>query len=316
MMRAEDPSTRPVASAKKPRKRLVKAAALMLLAVLSAVGAAVLLTRYMDARTAAARVPTVRVVTARVDIPIATPIKAEWLAAVDWPTASGLDGASENPADLVDRIAIVPIAKGEPVIAARLAEPGARGGLATLVSEGMRAVAVRVDDVVGVAGFLHPGDRVDVIVTMAPGGQEPPTAKVILQNVKVLAVGRDVQHKGREAEKSVAATVATLMVAPEESERLALASSKGKLLLTLRGMGDDSIEETGGAQPSELLALAGDGKRAPAPAPKAPAPPARRAKQTGKATAAQDARPPEKETVEIIRGDLFEKRDFVKGGGK
>lgn len=284
-----------------PRRRLVTAAALLLVAVGAAVAAAALLTRYMDARAASARVATARVVVARADIPVATSIQRDWLAVVDWPTASGLEGTEADPVRLVDRVAIVPIGRGEPVLAAKLAGPGARGGLATLVLDGMRAVAVRVDDVVGVAGFVHPGDRVDVIVTMAPGNQEPPSSRVILQNVKVLAVGKDVQHKGKETERSLAATVATLMVTPHDSERLALASSKGKLLLTLRGDGDQTVEVTPGARPAELLAHSGDARRAPGRAARA-------------ASAGRAPHAPGKDTVEIIRGNLFEKRNFARAG--
>jgi pilus assembly protein CpaB len=268
------------------------------------VAAAFVLTRYMDARTAAARVPTVKVVVAAVDIPVATRIKPEWLASTDWPAASQPAGTWSDPRPLAERIPIVPISKGEPVLASKLAEPGATGGLASLLPPGMRAAAVAVDDVVGVAGFVHPGDRVDVVVTMQARADAPFTSKVILQNVKVLAVGKDVEHRGRDSEKPVPATVATLMVTPEESERLALGASKGKLLLTLRGLGDDDEEATRGVVPTVLLAAA-EPPRGPAviEVPRA-RPTARRA----------PPKPPAREgqIVEILRGDLYEQRDFAR----
>ena len=308
-MASTDANNRSPATSK-PRKRIVKATALLSFAVLAAIGTALLLTRYMDARTAAARVPTTRVVVAAVDVPVATAIRPEWLTIVDWPSASRPEGVAQDPAALVDRVALVPITKGEPVLDGKLAQPGARGGLATLVPEGFRAVAVRVDDVVGVAGFIHPGDRVDVIATMASRAAGEPVAKVILQNVKVLAVGKDVQSKGRDAEKAVAATVATLMVSPEESESLALGATKGKLLLTLRGLGDEDVAETEGATAAVLLAAAAPPPKASAAAPAKPT--AVRGKKAAPAKVATSDAPQQKQTVEILRGDLFEKRDFNK----
>lgn len=311
-MRTDENATRPPGG--KPRKRIARAVALLALATLAAVGTALLLTRYMDARTAAARVPTVKVVAAAADIPVATAIKAEWLTVVDWPASSRPEGAAQEPSVVADRIAIVPIGKGEPVLAAKLAQPGARGGLATLVPDGLRAVAVRVDDVVGVAGFIHPGDRVDVIVTMQAKADAPPVSKVILQDIKVLAVGKDVEHRGKESEKAVPATVATLMVTPDESEALALGATRGKLLLALRGISDEAVAETPGMSPPVLLAAAaGEPAHAAPPVSK----PARRVVRRASPNAAPAPAPPaEKKVVEILRGDLFERRDFAKAEGK
>jgi pilus assembly protein CpaB len=304
-MAAEDLTNR--APAAKARKRVVRAIALFGLALLTATITALLLTRYMDARTAAARVPTTPVVAAAVDIPVATPMKAEWLTVVQWPETSRPDGAETTVDALAGRVPIVAIGKGEPILAAKLAQPGARGGLAALLPPGMRAVAVRVDDVVGVAGFIHPGDRVDVIVTMQPRSNEP-TSKVILQNVKVLAVGKEVEYSAANPSKATTATVATLMVSPEESESLALGANKGKLLLALRGIGDADVAETDGITAPVLFATAA--ATAPSSPPKAAGSP--RARKS----APRPAEPtPQKQTVEILRGDLFEKRDFAKVEG-
>ncbi|WP_242395469.1 Flp pilus assembly protein CpaB, partial [Anaeromyxobacter oryzisoli] len=243
----------------KDRRRRRKAAlgiALIVVAIGAALAAASLLTRYMDRRVAEARVPVEKVAVARVDIPVASPIAADWIALVDWPAAARPVGAVTNPATLVGRVALVPIAKGEPVLPGKLVEAGARAGLATLLAPGARAVAVRVDDVVGVAGFLHPGDRVDVIATMKPRDEAPFVSKIILQDVKVLAVGKDLEQRAKDAEKAKPATVATVMVTPEESERLALAATKGQLLLALRGIGDEAPIATTGAVPARLLGAA------------------------------------------------------------
>jgi pilus assembly protein CpaB len=284
-------------------------------AVVAALGTAVVLTRYLEARTAAVRVPTTKVVVAAVDLPAAAALRAESLMVVDWPTASLPERASSDPSKLVGRVPIGDIAKGEAVLDGKLASSEAGSGLAALLPTGMRAVAVRVDDVVGVAGFVHPGDHVDVIVTMKPveGGNAPTMSKIILQDIRVLAVGKDVSQAGR-ADKAVLATVATLMVDSDQSERLALAASKGQLLLALRSRIDRDEIATNGVVPPELLA--GDGvsvvttsTAAPAPA---PATARTRPRSASRKPVVQEVRQVERQTVEVIRGDLFEKRDFQK----
>ncbi len=300
----------------------LKAALFIALAVLTAGGGAWLLTRWVNARAAAGHVATSPVVVAALDLPIGTELRAENLGVVDWPAASRPASAAADPAPLVGRVVSVHLFKGEPVLGEKLA--GAQGhGLAALLPDGMRAVAVRVDDVVGVAGFVHPGDFVDVIVTMRPNeiGSAPPTAKTILQNIKVLAVGKEIDTKERAREKVLPATVATLMVDSDDAERLALAASKGQLLLALRSSVDTEIVETPGIAPLALLAAA-----APAAAPVA-APEPRREPTRPRARVRVAHKPPppppaapvakgEEHVVEIMRGDLFERRDFDKGAGR
>lgn len=283
------------------------------LALVAALGTAVALTRYLEARTAAVRVPTTKVVVAAFDLPLATALRAESLKVVDWPTASLPDRASSDPAKLVGRVAIAPIFKGEPVLEAKLASSEAGSGLAALLPAGMRAVAVRVDDVVGVAGFVHPGDHVDVIVTMKPlEGQSAPISKIILQGIRVLAVGKDVSQAAK-GDKAVNATVATLMVDSEQSEKLALASTKGQILLALRSRIDLEEIATAGVMPPELLAADDSVRAIPAKAatPAAPAHPRPRF-TTVRKPAVEHAPAVDKQTVEVIRGDMFEKRDFQK----
>ena len=296
---------------KRKRRSSLRAMVLLLLAGVAAIGAALLLTRYMDARVAAARIPTTRVVVATVEIPVATPLKAEWLSTVSWPSVARPDGSFENVTALVGKVARVPVSRGEAVLASKLATAGDRGGLATLLPKDMRAAAVRVDDVVGVAGFLHPGDSVDVISTMKPREDGPFTSKIVLQDVKVLAVGKDLEFQGKEADKAQPATVATLMVTVEESERLALAALKGQLLLTLRGVGDEDEFATTGAVPLTLFAMNAPEPPRPAPVKVVERP---RRRERPKRPAPVAATPPPaahpKQVVEILRGDLFEKRDF------
>jgi pilus assembly protein CpaB len=306
-------------AAERPRRRSgLRAAIFLAFALVAAVATALVLTRYLEARTAAARVPTEKVVVAALDVPLATALRAEALKVVDWPAAARPERAASDPASLVGRVAITPILKGEPILEAKLASSEAGSGLAALLPEGMRAVAVRVDDVVGVAGFLHPSDNVDVIVTMKPrdDGESPTVSKIILQNIRVLAVGKEVTQAERSVEKTNPATVATLMVDSEQSEKLALASTKGKILLSLRSRLDLADVDSDGITPPVLLA------GAPAVATVAvvkPSPPARAAGRSRrpepKVVPVAPAVQPN-QVVEVIRGDLFEKRDFQKGAGR
>jgi pilus assembly protein CpaB len=292
------------------RRSGLRAGIFLAVAVLAAIGTALVLTRYLDARTAAARIPTVKVVVAAMDIPLATALRAEALRAVDWPAASRPDAAVSDPAALVGRVATANLAKGEAILEVKLASSEAGSGLAALLPSGMRAMSVRVDDIVGVAGFVHPGDHVDVIATMraAEGSNQPPVSKIVLQGIRVLAVGKDVSHAGKN-EKAVAATVATLMVTSDQSEKLALAATKGQILLSLRSRIDVVEVETTGITPPVLL---GGGKvPAPAPVPASASAGATRRPPSRAAAQPRPATPPqERQTVEVIRGDLFEKRDF------
>lgn len=290
----------------------VRALVFLGLGIVAAVVAALLFSRYIDARTAAARVPTTKVAVAKLDLAEATSLTTDLLTLVDWPVSSLPQGTFADPEKLVGRVVVSKVVKGEPLLEGRLAAAGAGRGLAALLEPGMRAVAVRVDDVVGVAGFIHPGDNVDVIVTMKPreDGSSMTASKVILQNIRVLAVGQELQRKEGTIEKAQLATVATLAVDTDESERLALAATKGKILLTLRSGTDGEVVDTRGVVPPDLLAFA-----APKPesAPSAAAPSRHHvARPSRTAKAPVTAPPPEKKVVEILRGDMFESRDFAK----
>jgi pilus assembly protein CpaB len=299
-----------------PGKGRLKALIYLSVAVVAALGTAVLLTRYMDTRIAAVRIPTEKVVVAVADLPIATTLRADVLTVVDWPIASRPDGTVADPAELEGKVVNVSIGKGEPILRSKLASGEGKSALSTVLPSGMRAVSVRVDDVVGVAGFIHPGDHVDVIVTMSPQtGSAPPISKIILQNIKVLAVGKELESRTRDLQKPVPATVATLMVDSEQSERLALSASKGQILLALRSGIDEEVVATSGVAPQALLGST-PSRQEPEKAEKVdrnrgPS----RTRRPAVAKAAPAATPPrDSKTVEILRGDLFEKRDFHKEG--
>lgn len=293
---------------------------------MAAIGAAFLIAAYLDRRTVTVSAPTQQVVVATMDLPLASRLKAEHLKVVEWPLASLPAGTLGDTKEVEGRVVTARVLKGEPILTGKLAVKNAGNGLTALIPGDMRAMAVKVDDVVGVAGFIHPENRVDVIVTMRPArpADAEPTSKVILQNVKVLAVGKELEPNEKDRKSSTSATVATLLVRPAEAEKLALAATEGRLILTLRGWTDESAVPTEGAIASSLLGEMIP--RTPEPAP--PDKEARTAEATPaaptRARAASAARPPAQaqgndgrtsahgrnNTVEILRGDQFEQRRF------
>ncbi len=290
-------------------------ALVFLLVALTAGGAAAMLLRfYMQASSRAAPV-LAKVVVAAMELPIATTLRAEHLKEVDWPEAAQPPGTIHDQKVALGRVVITKLVKGEAILTSKLASKEAGRGLAALIPDAMRAVAVRVDDVVGVAGFVHPEDRVDVIVTMRPSkpSDAEPISKVILQNVKVLAVGKEIESNDSTRNKPMPVTVATLLVTPDDSEKLALAASQGKLLLTLRSWSDSAMVETAGMVPTAMMANAsppvvartdnGDDARRRSRSKREPEPPSQAAMVT-------PVPPPRKDTVEILRGDRFEERKF------
>jgi pilus assembly protein CpaB len=302
------------------RRSGTRAAVFWVVTAVAGLLTALMITRYVDRRPVTASTPMAKIAVAVADIPLATKLKAEQINMVDWPVSNLPPGAMREVKEVVDRIVTSRVLQGEPILAGKLAAKEAGNGLAALIPANMRAVAVRVDDVVGVAGFIHSEDRVDVIVTIRPSrpaGAEP-TSKVILQNVKVLAVGKEIDSDDRSRNQANPVTVATLLVNPEDSEKLALAANEGRLLLTLRSWTDNQAVATGGVFPSALLADAAhpsEAVAAAAPAvkvsPSEPAPRARRGHPPGRRTvAAGAAEPRPHDVVEILRGDRFEERKF------
>jgi pilus assembly protein CpaB len=257
-----------------------------------------------------------KVVVATVDIPVGTKVTPDMLKVVDWPTSAQPQGSFEAPGALGDRVVSTALVAGEPVVEARLSPKGSGAGMASLIPANMRAMTVTVNDVIGVGGFIHPGDIVDVITTMQgpalPGTasssmQDQFRSKIVLQGIRVLAVG---QRLASDNNKPETVPAVTLLVSPEESERLALASTQGKLQLTMRSQIDKEELETPGVSPPELLGFA----RPAAPVPAA-APPMQRARAAAPAhpaptVAAAPAEHPV-EVVEVLHGDREEKRKLT-----
>jgi pilus assembly protein CpaB len=207
------------------------------------------------------------VVVAKVAIPLGTKIIPEQVTVVQFPAESTPDGAFQSVEKLAGRVAVVNIAPREPVTEARLAPEGTAGGLSAVIPEGYRAMTVKVDDVVGISGFIMPGTLVDVVVVIIPGdsgaqGQDP-ISKIVLQNIKVLANGQNIDKPESEREANSVKAV-TLLVTPEQAEKLALASSEGKLQLVMRNSIDQGDEQTNGINKRGLL---GGDRAVPAPEP-------------------------------------------------
>jgi pilus assembly protein CpaB len=274
------------------------------MAIIAGSVTAVMLKSYLDKRQAAAPALS-QVVVAAMDLPIATTLKAEHLAVIDWPSKARPAGTFGDIKDVVGRVLTAKTIQAEPILPARLAAKEAGSGLAALIPANMRAAAVRVDDVVGVAGFIHPDDHVDVIATIRPNDGDT-TSKVILQNAKVLAVGMQMEIEEKNRGKAVPVTVATLLVTPEQSEKLALASSQGKILLTLRSGTDEGEVTTRGVAPRNLL----NDDHAAAPVAQAPKErPVERKRTVVKTDKVVQVAAPSSH-VEILRGDRFEERKF------
>ena len=173
-------------------------------------------------------------------------------------------GAYSRIEDVLERPVISPIQAAEPIVEARIAARGSGGGLAPLIPPGLRAISVRVNDVVGVAGFVLPGMRVDVLVTGLPPGHEGMMTATVLQNIMVLSAGQTIQVDAKS--QSINTPVVTLLVTPAQAEALTLANNEGKIQLVLRNSSDQQVAATSGRELRELYGLAKD-RIAPAPAP-------------------------------------------------
>ncbi len=184
------------------------------------------------------------VVIATKALDIGSTVRAEDLKLQKVPTSAFPKGAFSKVEDVVDRPVMSSILIEEPVVDGRLAQRGSGAGLAPIIPVGMRAVTVRVNDVVGVAGFVLPGMRVDVLITGDPPGTSQRITRTVLQNILVLSAGKTMQTDATG--KPVDAPSVTVLVTPAQAEVLTLAGNTGRIQLVLRNGGDQNIEKTGG----------------------------------------------------------------------
>jgi pilus assembly protein CpaB len=193
------------------------------------------------------------VVVAAADLQLGAELKKDDLQVMQFPAGKAPEGTFAKPEEILGRGLIVPIVKNEPILRGKLASKEAGSGLPPVIPEGMRAISVRVNEVVGVAGYVLPGNRVDVLATANPTeNRSDTTTKVILSNVQVLTAGTRMEQD-LASTKPVQVTVVTLLVFPDQSERLALASTEGKIQLALRNPLDQGAPETPGIKTAGLM---------------------------------------------------------------
>jgi len=272
----------------------------MALALLSGLAAAWLALNYLRQPESPIRttetVATEVVVAAR-DLPLGTVLTAQDVKLADWPGGTLPEGYSASVEEVLGRGVITSVVLNEPLISRKMAVKEAGGGLPIVIPEGMRGVSVRVDDVISIAGFVLPGTRVDVLVTLDEGAQQNnPVTKLILQNVPVLTSGQIVEHDANG--EPVQVTVITLLVDPEQAEELVLAATRGRIQLALRNTLDMDSVSTEGARMSNLV-----------PSQRAPA----------RTTTARRATPPPAtptRQIEVWRGNEVETETLDEGGSR
>lgn len=251
----------------------------------------------MPARDNAA-VTTVDVVVAQHPLKLGARLTNDDVKLAKWPADSQVPGTFAKLEDVVDRGLISDIGENEPLTTAKVAAREAGAGLPPSIPSGMRAVSVKVNEVIGVAGFVVPGTRVDVMVTLTNRQQQQDSiTRVVVSNVQVLTAGTRYDQENAKDGKPIPSTVVTLLVAPDDGERIALAASEGQIMLTLRNPLDTAPTATTGVRTAGLL-----GQTAEAPAPAKPRAP--RASAPAKPVQPEPAAAPAAKnyTVEAIRG--------------
>lgn len=244
---------------------------------------------------------TSKAVVAARDLEIGTRLRADMLQVVDWPAAAAVKGMFTEPKPLIqeskERVVNVQVQRGEPITEAKLAPPGEKGGLSAVLKDGKRAITVRVNEIVGVAGFALPGNYVDVMVHAADA-QNKPVSKIVLEQILVLAVAQEVSQSDV---KPRVVNAVTLEVTPQQAETIDLARSVGSLSLVLRSQSDRAAGMTTGARKDDLLRLSATSAEAVKAEPVAK-PVARVAPRPAPIRAAEPAAKPEPDKIEVIRG--------------
>jgi len=193
------------------------------------------LSRRLQGRSGAAPVKQTYVAASRA-LDAGEALKPDNLQYVDWPVSVPIAGAFAKPESLTGRVVLYPLAQGEPVLERDLAAAGAGSGLTAKIPPGMRALSLRSDDVVGVAGFLLPGTHVDVLVTFRTDKSPEPTTATVLQDVEVLAAGHQIDPDPEG--KAASVDVVTLLLKPQDADRVVLASTQGTIHFVLRNGSD------------------------------------------------------------------------------
>lgn len=241
-------------------------------------------------------------VVAAVEIKGGAMITPDMVRLAAWPADAVVPGSFGTIEEVVNRGAIDSLLPNEPVTESKLAALGTGAGLPPLIPPGMRAMAVRVNDVIGVAGWTVPNTRVDVIVTVSASGNRESISRAVISNIQVLSVGANLDSAAAQQGQNIPASVVTLLVTPSDAEKLALAQNQGQIVLSLRNPLDVEEVETKGVRMSGLM-----GEPDP--------PPVRVGSGRPRMVTPVAPAPPPPYTVETIRGDKREQVIIKKGEG-
>jgi pilus assembly protein CpaB len=225
----------------------------LVLALTAGGGLAFATYNYVQKAPVTVGLPTQKVVVAASNLDIGAELSAKDVRVIDWPSNAVPQNVISDPAEVIGRGLILPVIENEPFLPMKLAGKDAGSGLPPAIPPGMRAVSVRVNEVIGVAGYVLPGTRVDIVATVSPTqSHDDMTSKVILTDVQVLAAGTKIE-RDVEKDKPIAVNVVTLLVNPEEAERVTLAANEGQIQLALRNPLDRATPVTRGVKASGLL---------------------------------------------------------------
>ena len=249
--------------------------------------------RNLKAGTASSAPPGVGVVVAANDLQVGAKIEEKDIKLVHIPEGDRPPNSFTEPSRVIGRGVVLPIPRGDFILISKLADANGGSGLPSLIPPGMRAVSVRVNEVVGVAGFVQPGTRVDVLLTGNPSGQGEQQTTTVLKNVLVLAAGQRLERTPMSDAQM--APVITLLVSPDDAQRLTLASTNGRIQLALRNPLDTRQDELGASNSGSLY------KNASTLAQVAPKPTIKHV--------VVPAAPPAPYTIEVIKGT---KKDVTK----
>jgi len=252
----------------------------------------------MGAKNQGAPVPGVDVLVAARDLAVGSRVHQEDIKFAHIPQGSIPANAMRQKTDVLERGVVLPISAGEFILPSKLAADKAGSGLPSLIPPGMRAMSVRVNEVVSVAGFVLPGTRVDVLLTGNPTGSNDQQTTTVLENVAVLATGQKLERNSAGDPENAA--VITLLVSPDDAQKLTLASSQGKIQLSLRNPLDTKEQDLGNANTSSLYRGS---------APVRPTTTIASSRPHPKPTTAAPA-PPSVYQVEVIKGNKREETKF------
>jgi len=269
----------------------------MALALLSGLAAAWLALNYLrqpESPIRTVETSETEVVVAARDLSLGTVLTAEDVKLVGWPGGLLPEGYSSSVEEVLGRGVITNVVLNEPLISSKIAVKEAGGGLPIVIPEGMRGVSVRVDDVISIAGFVVPGTRVDIMVTLDQS--DNPVTKLILQNIPVLTSGQVIERAPNG--DPIQVTVITMLVTPDQAEELVLAATRGRIQLALRNTLDVDSVTTGGARLNSLVPAAQRVVRSSAPR-RATPPPSTPSRQ-----------------IEVWRGNEVETETLDEGGSR